>query len=42
MKAAPTSLAYWVVATPTSDEIQARLTALQKLGGGATREDILA
>jgi plasmid stability protein len=31
-----------VVATPTPDEIQARLAALQELGGGATREDILA
>jgi plasmid stability protein len=30
------------VATPTPDEIQARLAALRQLGGGATREDILA
>jgi plasmid stability protein len=31
-----------VVATPTPDEIQDRLAALQELGGGATREDIVA
>lgn len=31
-----------VVATPTPDEIQARLAALQEMGGGATHEDILA
>lgn len=31
-----------VTATPTPDEVRERLTALQELGGGASREDILA
>jgi plasmid stability protein len=31
-----------VAATPTPDAVKERLAALQELGGGASREDILA
>ncbi|MQA84573.1 MAG: antitoxin [Streptosporangiales bacterium] len=31
-----------MAATPAPDEIRERLTALQEVGGGASREDILA